>query len=72
MDDTCHLYTDLAWPWPMWGDATTESALSARHRSDSAAREAPGKHLVGHWQSNNSLTLTRRAGCSGLLELPAS
>ncbi len=22
MKDTCHLYTDLAWLWPMWGDAT--------------------------------------------------
>jgi len=24
--DTCHLYTDLAWLWPMWGDAATEYA----------------------------------------------
>lgn len=22
MKDTCHLYTDLAWLWPMWGNAT--------------------------------------------------
>lgn len=31
MDDTCHLYTDLAWLWPMWGDATTEYADYCRH-----------------------------------------
>ncbi len=24
MKDTCHLYTDLAWLWPLWGDAATE------------------------------------------------
>ena len=24
--DTCRLYTDLAWLWPMWGDAATEYA----------------------------------------------
>ena len=22
MEDTCRLYTDLAWLWPMWGDWT--------------------------------------------------
>jgi trans-aconitate methyltransferase len=26
MDDTCHLYSDLAWLWPMWGEATTAYA----------------------------------------------
>jgi SAM-dependent methyltransferase len=26
MKETCHLYTDLAWLWPMWGDAATEYA----------------------------------------------
>jgi SAM-dependent methyltransferase len=31
MKDTCHLYTDLAWLWPMWGDATTEYAHYCRH-----------------------------------------
>ena len=24
--DTCRLYSDLAWLWPMWGDAATEYA----------------------------------------------
>jgi len=31
MKDTCHLYTDLAWLWPMWGDASTEYAHYCRH-----------------------------------------
>ena len=31
MDNTCHLYTDLAWLWPMWGDATDEYAHYCRH-----------------------------------------
>jgi SAM-dependent methyltransferase len=26
MNDTCRLYGDLAWLWPMWGDATQEYA----------------------------------------------
>lgn len=33
MKDTCHLYTDLAWLWPLWGDATTEYAHYCRHVS---------------------------------------
>ena len=31
MQDTCRLYTDLAWLWPMWGGATTEYAGDCRH-----------------------------------------
>jgi SAM-dependent methyltransferase len=31
MEETCHLYTDLAWLWPMWGDATTEYAHYCQH-----------------------------------------
>ena len=30
MNDTCHLYTDLAWLWPLWGDAD-EYAHYCRH-----------------------------------------
>lgn len=29
--DTCRLYTDLAWLWPMWGDAAAEYAHYCRH-----------------------------------------
>lgn len=31
MQDTRRLYTDLAWLWPMWGDATVEYADFCRH-----------------------------------------
>lgn len=31
MDNTVHLYDDLAWLWPMWGDAATEYAHYCRH-----------------------------------------
>ena len=31
--DTNRLYTDLAWLWPMWGDAATEYAHYCRHVS---------------------------------------
>lgn len=31
MNDTRHLYTDLAWLWPMWGDAGAEYADYCRH-----------------------------------------
>lgn len=31
MKDNCHLYTDMAWLWPMWGDADTEYAHYCRY-----------------------------------------
>ncbi len=31
MKDTCHLYSDLAWLWPMWGDAMDEYAHYCRY-----------------------------------------
>jgi len=31
MKDTFHLYTDLAWLWPMWGDASGEYAHYCRY-----------------------------------------
>lgn len=31
MENTWHLYTDLAWLWPMWGDAADEYAHYCRH-----------------------------------------
>ena len=33
MKDTCHLYKDLAWLWPMWGDAATEYSHYCQHVS---------------------------------------
>jgi hypothetical protein len=34
VDDTYHLYTDLAWLWPMWGNAASEYARYCRHVTD--------------------------------------
>ena len=31
VNDTRHLYTDLAWLWPLWGDAETEYTHYCRH-----------------------------------------
>ncbi len=31
MKNSFHLYSDLAWLWPMWGDAATEYADYCRH-----------------------------------------
>jgi len=31
MNNTCRLYADLAWLWPMWGDAATEYAHYCQH-----------------------------------------
>ena len=33
MKETCRLYTDLAWLWPLWGDAATEYAHYCQHVS---------------------------------------
>jgi len=40
MDDTCRLYTDLAWLWPMWGDAADEYAHYCRHVAGLIERHA--------------------------------
>lgn len=31
MKDTCRLYTDLAWLWPIWGDPAAEYAHYCEH-----------------------------------------
>ncbi len=40
MKDTCHLYTDLAWLWPLWGDPADEYAVYCRHVTDLIERHA--------------------------------
>lgn len=40
MQDTNRLYTDLAWLWPMWGDAATEYAHYCRHVTELIRRHA--------------------------------
>lgn len=40
MDNTCRLYTDLAWLWPMWGDAADDYAHYCRHVTGLIERHA--------------------------------
>lgn len=40
MKETCHLYTDLAWLWPMWGDAATEYAHYCQYVTEHIRRYA--------------------------------
>jgi SAM-dependent methyltransferase len=54
MKDTCHLYTDLAWLWPMWGDAATEYAHYCQHVTD----------LIRHYATRQTTTLLD-IGCGG-------
>ncbi len=41
MENTCRLYTDLAWLWPLWGGAADEYAHYCRHVMGLIARHAP-------------------------------
>ena len=54
MKDTFHLYTDLAWLWPMWGDAATEYAHYCQHVSD----------LIRQYSKRPAVTLLD-IGCGG-------
>ena len=45
MNNTCRLYTDLAWLWPMWGDVADEYARYCRHVS--GLIELHATHPVG-------------------------
>lgn len=42
MQNTHRLYTDLAWLWPLWGDANTEYAHYCQHVSALIRQYAPG------------------------------
>ena len=54
MDDTRHLYTDLAWLWPMWGDAASEYAHYCQHVTS----------LIQHYAKRPTSTLLDM-GCGG-------
>jgi trans-aconitate methyltransferase len=75
MDDTCHLYTDLAWLWPLWGEATGEYAEYVRHVSRLIEQHAtrPVRTLldVGCGGGKNVLTLKRRFEVTGVDLSPA-
>ena len=75
MDDTCRLYTDLAWLWPMWGDAATEYAHYCRHVTDlirEHARGPAGTLLdIGCGGGKNLLNLKRQFDVTGVDLSPA-
>ncbi len=73
--DTCHLYTDLAWLWPMWGDAATEYAHYCHHVSSLIRKYAkrPAATLldIGCGGGKNVLNLKREFQVTGLDLSPA-
>jgi SAM-dependent methyltransferase len=75
MDDTCHLYTDLAWLWPMWGDAATEYAHYCRHVTDLIRQHArrPARTLldIGCGGGKNVLNLKPQFDVTGVDLSPA-
>jgi len=70
MDDTFHLYTDLAWLWPPWGDANAEYAHYCRHVTDLIRRHArrPVSTLldIGCGGGKNALNLKREFHVTGV------
>ena len=75
MKDTRHLYTDLAWLWPMWGDAATEYAHYCQHVSglirEHARRPAATLLDIGCGGGKNALNLSRDFDVTGLDLSPA-
>ena len=70
MKDTCRLYTDLAWLWPMWGNATNEYAHYCRHVTGLIRRYAkrPATTLldIGCGGGKNVLNLKREFNVTGV------
>jgi SAM-dependent methyltransferase len=70
MDDTWHLYTDLAWLWPMWGDATTEYAHYCERVTGLIRQHArlPAKDLlnIGCGGGKNVLNLKQQFNVTGV------
>ena len=70
MDNTCRLYTDLAWLWPRWGDAAGEYAQYCRHVAGlierHAARPAGTLLDIGCGGGKNAFNLKRRFSITGV------
>ena len=70
MQDTCRLYTDLAWLWPMWGDAATEYAHYCEHVTglirQYGKRSATTLLDIGCGGGKNVLNLKREFNVTGL------
>ncbi len=75
MQDTCCLYTDLAWLWPMWGDASTEYAHYCQHVAalirQQAKRPATTLLDLGCGGGKNVLNLKREFTVTGVDLSPA-
>lgn len=73
--DTCQLYTDLAWLWPMWGDAATEYADYCEHVTglirQHARREVTTLLDIGCGGGKNVLNLKRDFKITGVDLSPA-
>jgi len=74
MQDTCHLYTDLAWLWPLWGDAATEYAHYCQHVAglirQHTRRPAATLLVLGCGGGKNVLNLKREFRVTGLDSSP--
>jgi len=70
MSDTYRLYTDLAWLWPMWGDATQQYAHFCEHVAAQIRRYAkrPVRTLldIGCGGGKNVLNLKRAFDVTGI------
>jgi SAM-dependent methyltransferase len=70
MKNTCFLYTDLAWLWPMWGDAATEYAAYCQHVTGLIRQHAkyPAVTLlnIGCGGGKNVLNLKRLFNVTGV------
>lgn len=70
MNDTYRLYTDLAWLWPMWGDATEEYAHYCEHVTAQIRKYArrPVTTLldIGCGGGKNALNLKREFDVTGV------
>jgi len=75
MQDTAHLYTDLAWLWPIWGDASTEYAHYGQHVTglirQFAKRPVATLLDIGCGGGKNILNLKRKFTVTGLDMSPA-
>jgi SAM-dependent methyltransferase len=75
MKDTFRLYSDLAWLWPMWGDAATEYAHYAQHVTGLVRQHARGPVTtlldIGCGGGKNVLNLKQAFRVTGLDLSPA-
>jgi SAM-dependent methyltransferase len=75
MENTCRLYTDLAWLWPLWGDAACEYAHYCRYVAGLIDRHAarPARTLldIGCGGGKNVFNLKERLSVTGVDLSPA-